>query len=157
MTTSLGLGSGDFLPGFDVHLNSMLGESDLLIGPLEPGRRMESMMAPGGAVDDDGLVLAAGAPAARVSSRRSCRCSPASSTRASSRRPPSTARVCTPTGAVVHLEPGFDEGAFAALEDAGLRGCAAGRPSTTTSEASAGWEHRRGGRSKAKRRALPLR
>ena len=56
-----GLGSGDFLPGYDVHLNSMLGESDLLIGPLEPGKRMESMMAPTVALDDDGLVLAAGA------------------------------------------------------------------------------------------------
>ena len=27
LTTSLGLGSGDFLPGFDLHLNSMLGET----------------------------------------------------------------------------------------------------------------------------------
>ncbi|HEY3070916.1 MAG TPA: gamma-glutamyltransferase, partial [Gaiellaceae bacterium] len=46
LTTSLGLGSGDYLPGFDVHLNSMLGEADLLVNPLEPGQRMESMMAP---------------------------------------------------------------------------------------------------------------
>src|SRR6266566_191564 len=29
LTTSLGLGSGDFLPGLDLHLNSMLGEADL--------------------------------------------------------------------------------------------------------------------------------
>ena len=61
LTTSLGLGSGDFLPGYDDHLNSMLGESDLLIGPLEPGRRMESMMSPTTAFDDDGLALVAGA------------------------------------------------------------------------------------------------
>jgi gamma-glutamyltranspeptidase / glutathione hydrolase len=61
LTTSLGLGSGDFLPGLDLHLNSMLGEADLLRGPLEPGERMESMMAPLLALDDDGLVLAAGA------------------------------------------------------------------------------------------------
>src|SRR5918999_798504 len=46
VTTSLGLGSGDFLPRFDVHLNSMLGEADLVVGALEPGARMESMMAP---------------------------------------------------------------------------------------------------------------
>jgi gamma-glutamyltranspeptidase/glutathione hydrolase len=39
----------------------MLGEIDLLRGPLEPGRRMESMMAPSLALDHDGLVLAAGA------------------------------------------------------------------------------------------------
>src|SRR5262249_56905779 len=36
-TTSLGLGSGDFLPGLDLHLNSMLGEVDLLVGELFPG------------------------------------------------------------------------------------------------------------------------
>ena len=46
LTTSLGLGSGDFLPGLDLHLNSMLGEADLLRGRLEPGERMQSMMAP---------------------------------------------------------------------------------------------------------------
>jgi gamma-glutamyltranspeptidase/glutathione hydrolase len=60
-TTSLGLGSGDFLPGLDLHLNSMLGEVDLLVGALEPGQRMQSMMAPCVAVDDDGLALVAGA------------------------------------------------------------------------------------------------
>jgi gamma-glutamyltranspeptidase/glutathione hydrolase len=61
LTTSLGLGSGDFLPGYDLHLNSMLGEVDLVRGPLVPGGRMESMMAPTLAVDADGLSLAAGA------------------------------------------------------------------------------------------------
>ena len=39
----------------------MLGESDLLIGPLEPGGRMASMMSPTIALDAEGLVLAAGA------------------------------------------------------------------------------------------------
>jgi hypothetical protein len=63
VTTSLGLGSGDWLPGLDLHLNSMLGETDLLVGPLEPGGRMASMMAPtlilDGVVEEcsDGLVL----------------------------------------------------------------------------------------------------
>ncbi len=60
-TTSLGLGSGDFLPGLDLHLNSMLGEVDLLRGRIEPGNRMQSMMAPTIAVDREGLSLAAGA------------------------------------------------------------------------------------------------
>jgi gamma-glutamyltranspeptidase / glutathione hydrolase len=60
-TTSLGLGSGDFLPGFDLHLNSMLGEVDLVREPLAPGARMNSMMAPTLAVDDAGLALATGA------------------------------------------------------------------------------------------------
>jgi gamma-glutamyltranspeptidase/glutathione hydrolase len=60
-TTSLGLGSGDFLPGLDLHLNSMLGEVDLVVGELVPGERMGSMMAPSLVFDDEGLVLAAGA------------------------------------------------------------------------------------------------
>ncbi len=38
LTTSLGLGSGDWLPGLDLHLNSMLGETDLIREPLAPGR-----------------------------------------------------------------------------------------------------------------------
>jgi gamma-glutamyltranspeptidase / glutathione hydrolase len=61
LTTSLGLGSGDFLPGLDLHLNSMLGESDLVRGTLEPGERMSSMMAPTIALGNGSVVLAAGA------------------------------------------------------------------------------------------------
>ena len=58
----LGLGSGDFLPGLDLHLNSMLGEIDLVRGPLEAGERMQSMMAPTVALGEDGrFELAAGA------------------------------------------------------------------------------------------------
>src|SRR5947209_5281475 len=60
ITSSLGLGSGDFLPGLDLHLNSMLGEKDLLVGELEPGERMESMMCPALAVVDGEPVLAIG-------------------------------------------------------------------------------------------------
>jgi gamma-glutamyltranspeptidase/glutathione hydrolase len=120
VTTSLGLGSGDFIPGFDVHLNSMLGESDLLIGPLKPGLRMESMMAPLVAVDDEGLVLAAGAAGGT-------RLKPALvqvlsgvldeglEPQAAVERP----RLHS-TGAVVHMEPGFDESAYEALADAGF-------------------------------------
>jgi gamma-glutamyltranspeptidase/glutathione hydrolase len=61
LTSSLGLGSGDFLPGLDLHLNSMLGEADLVRGPLEPGERMGSMMAPTLVHDADGIEVAAGA------------------------------------------------------------------------------------------------
>jgi len=61
LTTSLGLGSGDYLPGYDLHLNSMLGEIDLLPAGLAPGKRMESMTSPSVAVDSGGLVLAIGA------------------------------------------------------------------------------------------------
>jgi len=61
VTSSLGLGSGDFLPGLDLHLNSMLGETDLVRSTLRPGQRMLSMMAPTLAFDADGLELALGA------------------------------------------------------------------------------------------------
>jgi gamma-glutamyltranspeptidase/glutathione hydrolase len=61
LTSSLGLGSGDFIPALDLHLNSMLGEADLLCGRLEPGSRMQSMMAPLLAFDRGGLSLVAGA------------------------------------------------------------------------------------------------
>ncbi len=92
VTTSLGLGSGDFIPGLDVHLNSMLGETELLVRSPRPGERMESMMAPTCAVDGRGLVLAAGSAA---SAALSCRCWPASSTRASRCRKRSTGPVST--------------------------------------------------------------
>src|SRR5438045_6244639 len=61
LTTSLGLGSGDFVRGLDLHLNSMLGETDLIREPLAPGARMGSMMAPSIALDDGGVALAIGA------------------------------------------------------------------------------------------------
>ena len=61
VTSSLGLGSGDFVPGLDLQLNSMLGESDLIRGPLEPGERLASMMSPLVALDGNGPALAAGA------------------------------------------------------------------------------------------------
>ena len=46
LTSSLGLGAGEWLPGLDLHLNSMLGEADLIREPLRPGERMGSMMSP---------------------------------------------------------------------------------------------------------------
>jgi gamma-glutamyltranspeptidase/glutathione hydrolase len=115
LTTSLGLGSGDFLPGFDVHLNSMLGEADLLVEPLEPGRRMESMMAPTVALDDDGLVLAAGA--AGGTRLRPALVQVLSGILDEGLEP--QAAVDRPrmhsTGDVVHLEPGFGERTIEAL------------------------------------------
>jgi gamma-glutamyltranspeptidase/glutathione hydrolase len=61
LTSSLGLGTGDFLPGLDLQLNSMLGEVDLVREAPQPGERMLSMMAPGIALGRDGLELAIGA------------------------------------------------------------------------------------------------
>jgi gamma-glutamyltranspeptidase/glutathione hydrolase len=120
LTTSLGLGSGDFVPGFDLHLNSMLGEADLVRGPLEPGERMASMMAPTIAVTDGEIALAAGA---------------AGGTRLRSALLQVVAGVLDegldpqeavdrprlhPAGPVVHLEPGFEDDTLAALRSHGL-------------------------------------
>ena len=119
LTTSLGLGSGDFLPGLDVHLNSMLGEVDLHVHPLEPGTRMESMMSPTLVLDDKGLAVAAGSAGG-------------------TRLRPALVQVLSgildegldpqdavdrprlhSAGEIVRIEPGFEEEALAALEEAG--------------------------------------
>jgi gamma-glutamyltranspeptidase/glutathione hydrolase len=120
LTTSLGLGSGDFVPGLDMQLNSMLGETDLIRGPLEPGDRMGSMMTPTLAFDGDGLAFAAGA---------------AGGTRLRSALVQVTAAVLDegvgpeeavtqprlhPVAGLVHLEPGFPESVPVALQREGL-------------------------------------
>ena len=120
LTTSLGLGTGDFLPGLDLHLNSMLGEVDLLHGPLEPGTRMASMMAPSLALGRHGPELAIGA---------------AGGTRLRTALVGVTAAVLDEgltaadavvrprfhrAGDVVHAEPGVDEEALAELEASGV-------------------------------------
>ena len=61
LTTSLGLSSGVWLPNLGIHLNSMMGEGELVRGTETPGQRMGSMMSPLVAVDDDGLALVGGA------------------------------------------------------------------------------------------------
>jgi gamma-glutamyltranspeptidase/glutathione hydrolase len=119
LTTSLGLGSGDWLPGLDLHLNSMLGEIDLLVGPHEPGARMASMMAPSIALDADGLVLALGA--AGGTRLRSALVTVAAGILDEGYEPQvavDRGRV-HPAGEVVNAEPGVDDEALDALEAAG--------------------------------------
>ena len=45
-TLTLGIGSGVWLPGLGVHLNSMLGEGELITPGTRPGDRMSSNMCP---------------------------------------------------------------------------------------------------------------
>jgi gamma-glutamyltranspeptidase/glutathione hydrolase len=119
LTTSLGLGSGDWLPGFDLHLNSMLGEVDLLLGPLDPGARMASMMAPSVVVDDAGLVLAIGA--AGGTRLRSAIVAVAAGILDEGLEPQDAVdrgRV-HPAGGLVNAEPGVDERGLEALAAAG--------------------------------------
>lgn len=61
VTTSLGLSSGVWLPGYGIHLNSMMGEGELLRHELAPGDRMSSMMSPLIAMQDDKPAIVAGA------------------------------------------------------------------------------------------------
>ena len=119
LTTSLGLGSGDFLPGLDLQLNSMLGEVDLLRGPLEPGGRMPSMMAPSIALDDEGVSLAAGA-AGGTRLRGALLQVVAGILDEGLDADAAVARPrLHPVGTLVHLEPGLGDGAPAALGAAG--------------------------------------
>ncbi|MDX6449575.1 MAG: hypothetical protein QOD08_2038, partial [Gaiellaceae bacterium] len=119
LTTSLGLGSGDFLPGLDLHLNSMLGEADLVRGPLRSGTRMESMMAPSLALVDDDLVLAVGAAGGtRLRTALATVVAGVLDEGAEPRAAVERPRVHD-AGAVVNAEPGVDEGALRELEGRG--------------------------------------
>jgi gamma-glutamyltranspeptidase/glutathione hydrolase len=120
LTTSLGLGSGDFLPGLDLHLNSMLGEADLLIEGLQPGDRMASMLAPTLALYGGNVVLAAGA--AGGTRLRSALLQVVAGILDEELEPQAAvdrARL-HPASSLVHLEPGFGPETIAALESAGF-------------------------------------
>ena len=120
LTTSLGLGSGDFLPGLDLHLNSMLGETDLIREPLRPGR------ADG---EHDGADARLRRRRARARARRGRRDAPPHGARRRARRGPARRRSTPqaaidrprfhPAGELVNAEPGVDEACLAALEAPG--------------------------------------
>ena len=119
LTTSLGLGSGDYLPGYDIHLNSMLGEVDLLVSQLEPGRRMESMMAPTLASAAEGIVLAGGAAGGtRLRSALVQVLAGILDEGLAVQKAVDRPRLHS-TGEVIHIEPGFDESAISALLERG--------------------------------------
>ena len=119
LSTSLGLGSGDFLPGLDLQLNSMLGEIDLLTGPLAPGERVQSMMAPSVVLDAAGLALAIGS--AGGTRLRTALVTVAAGILDEGLTPQQAVdrpRV-HPAGGVVNAEPGVDEAALQRIEATG--------------------------------------
>ncbi len=119
LTTSLGLGSGDFLPGYDLHLNSMLGEVDLLRGDLSPGDRMHSMMAPTLVLDADGLEVAAGAAGGtRLRTALLLSLAGMLDVGLEPQEAVNGPRV-HPAADIVNAEPGVDEDGLAALEHLG--------------------------------------
>jgi gamma-glutamyltranspeptidase / glutathione hydrolase len=120
LTTSLGLGSGDYLPDLDLHLNSMLGEADLVRGALEPGERMGSMMAPSVVLRDGSMELAIGA--AGGTRLRSALIEVAAGVLDEGL--PAGEAVARPrlhaAGGRVQLEPGFSNATVGALERKGF-------------------------------------
>jgi gamma-glutamyltranspeptidase/glutathione hydrolase len=121
-TSSLGLGAGHFVPGLDLHLNSMLGESELLIEAAPPGSRMRSMMVPSLALDDRG-ALAAAAGAAGGSRIRTALAQVLAATLLEDEEPTAATHRprLHPVGDVAHLEPGYPDDGVAGLRDAGYR------------------------------------
>jgi gamma-glutamyltranspeptidase/glutathione hydrolase len=120
LTTTLGLGSGDWLPGLDLQLNSMLGESDLVRGPLVPGERMESMTAPLLAFDGEGRLVFAGGAAGGTRIRTALVTALAGALDEDVPLDEAIARPrCHPAGRVLNAEPGVDEHGLADLEERG--------------------------------------
>jgi gamma-glutamyltranspeptidase/glutathione hydrolase len=119
LTTSLGLGSGDWLPGLDLHLNSMLGETDLVRGEPQPGERMGSMMAPTLAFDEHGLAFAGGS--AGGTRLRGALVQVLAGTLEEGLDPSAAVERprLHPAAGTVHLEPGFPDDVAPALEAAG--------------------------------------
>jgi gamma-glutamyltranspeptidase / glutathione hydrolase len=120
VTSSLGLGSGHYIPELDIHLNSMLGETELLTTQSRPGTRMQSMMVPSLAIDDRG-GLAAAAGAAGGSRIRTALAHVLTATLLNGDDPAVAARSprLHPVGRIAHTEPGYPEAGIAGLADAG--------------------------------------
>jgi gamma-glutamyltranspeptidase / glutathione hydrolase len=116
VTTSLGLSSGVWLADLGIHLNSMMGEGELVRGTETPGRRMGSMMSPLVAVIDDGPVLVAGA--AGGSRIRSALLQVLVNTlhRGMSAADAISAPRLNPVPGRVHVEPGMPDAVLARLE-----------------------------------------
>ncbi len=119
VTSSLGLGTGDFVAGFDLHLNSMLGEVDLLRAPVQRGERMESMMAPSLALQGGDAVLAIGS--AGGTRLRTALVGVAAGILDEGLDPVAAVERPRfhPAGDVVNAEPGVDDDALLELERSG--------------------------------------
>jgi gamma-glutamyltranspeptidase / glutathione hydrolase len=119
LTHSLGVGAGMWVPGLDVQLNNLLGESDIAVGAPRSGDRLESRMAPTLAFDGHGLALALGAAGAtRLRTALATVLAGILDEGLEAEDAVARARV-HPTPAVVDAEPGVDE---AALEEFEARG-----------------------------------
>jgi gamma-glutamyltranspeptidase/glutathione hydrolase len=115
VTTSLGLSSGVWLADFGIHLNSMLGEGELIRGQLPAGSRMGSMMSPFVAFDAEGPCLVGGA--AGGSRIRSALTQVIVNVLHHGMAVPGAVAAprLNPVPGRVHVEPGFDEAVLETL------------------------------------------
>lgn len=119
LTHSLGVGAGVWLPGYDVQLNNLLGESDIASGEPLPGNHLESRMAPSLAFDATGLELALGsAGATRLRTALATVLAAILDEGFDAETAVGLPRV-HPTAELVDAEPGVDEAALAELESRG--------------------------------------
>jgi gamma-glutamyltranspeptidase/glutathione hydrolase len=119
LTHSLGVGAGVWLPGFDLQLNNLLGESDIAFGSPGPGDRLESRMAPALAFDDSGLELAIGAAGAtRLRTALATVLAAILDEGLDAETAVGLPRV-HPTAELVDAEPGVDDTALTTLEESG--------------------------------------
>ena len=119
LTHSLGVGAGVWLPGFDVQLNNLLGESDIVSGDPQRGDHLESRMAPSLVFDADGLELAIGsAGATRLRTALATVLAAILDEGLDAETAVALPRV-HPTVDLVDAEPGVDESALATLEESG--------------------------------------
>jgi gamma-glutamyltranspeptidase / glutathione hydrolase len=119
LTHSLGVGAGMWLPGFDLQLNNLLGESDIAHGDPQPGDHLESRMAPTLVFDDNGLELAIGAAGAtRLRTALASVLAAILEEGLDAETAVGLPRV-HPTPELVDAEPGVDETALTLLEESG--------------------------------------
>ena len=119
LTHSLGVGAGVWVPGFDIQLNNLLGESDIAFGDPAPGDHLESRMAPSLAFDGEGLALAVGsAGATRLRTALATVLAGVLDEGLAPEDAVARPRV-HPTPALVDAEPGVDETALQELEARG--------------------------------------
>lgn len=119
ITTSLGLGSGVWVPGFGVHLNSMMGEGELVREVREPGVRMGSMMSPLVALDRGGRLAAIAGAAGGSRIRPALVQSLLRILRGEAPQQAIDAPRLNALPDLVRLEPGFDDAVVAGLQAAG--------------------------------------
>ena len=119
LTHSLGVGAGTWLPGFDVQLNNLLGESDIAHGSPQSGDHLQSRMAPTLVFDDNGLELAIGAAGAtRLRTALATVLAAILDEGLGAEQAVGLPRV-HPTLELVDAEPGVDEAALTRLEESG--------------------------------------